>query len=232
MIAHVEHATIGPLQALGVAGQAVGHAGRGADAAADARPAHRRGAAARSRLQRRRHRAQLRAEQRVDLSHGNLRSSASDVHRDDRAREAARPPSAARANDEAARDFERVPRQIAVPLFRQVANVLKADGYLVHRLHAGGQRPADVGPRGRGLHRADARHDGRRAAGDRPHQPRPRPPRRSKPSAPIGAPARLTEDRRAGVPAEGAGSVRRTMNDDRGETRWIRRRLRVSATLR
>ena len=42
------------LQMLGVADQAVGHAGRGADAAADARPAHRGGARAGARAERRR----------------------------------------------------------------------------------------------------------------------------------------------------------------------------------
>ena len=45
---------------------------------------------------------------------------------------------AARARRRGDARLRRVPRSRGVPLFRQVANVLRAEGYHVQRLHAGG----------------------------------------------------------------------------------------------
>ena len=132
---------------------------------------------ARSRIQRRRDRRAARGSRSSDR-HGNLRRpQAACTETIERAKQHGRR-APRRAPTQAARDYERVPAKVAVPLFRQVANALKAEGYAVHGVHAGGQRAPDVGPsRGR-LHRADARHHRRRRRASSAHVSRtPRPPR-------------------------------------------------------
>ena len=165
--ATIEHATIGPLQALGIPiklsdtpgavrtpppqlGQHTDAVlqrdlGLSADAIAASAPAA------------------------GDLArHGNLRRpEATILQTIDRAKQQVGG-AARRANDEAdARLRGRSSTRIAVPLFRQVANVLRAEGLAVQRVHAVRQRPPDVGSQRRGLHRAVPRHCQRPAAGRR-----------------------------------------------------------------
>ena len=127
MIAMVEHATIGPLKALGVPVKLSDTPGAvrtppptlGQHTDAVLR--------ARSRIQRRRDRRVARGS-RSSNRHGNLPRPQT-AHRDDRARAKAGrgAPRPQRARRRATSTSSC--RTIAVPLFRQVANALKADGY-------------------------------------------------------------------------------------------------------
>ena len=126
MIAMVEHATIGPLKALGVPvklSETPGAVrtppptlGQHTDAVLRAR----------SRIQRRR-------DRRVAPAAGHLTAMEISLVRKrltdtiDRAKKQAADRRG--RGDQAARDFEVFLQKIAVPLFRQLANALKADGY-------------------------------------------------------------------------------------------------------
>ena len=210
MIAMVEHATIGPLKALGVPvklsdtpgavrtppptlGQhtdAVLRHDLGFSADADRRPAPAEG----------------------DLKrHGNLRCPQT-TDRDDRAREEAgrRSPRAQRSG--VARLRRRFCRRSRCRSSARSPTPCKADGYAFTVFTPSGSvRLMSDRSRG-GLHRAVARHRRRSAAGDGPDQPHPRPPRDRRRAR--DRHARDADRRRAaGVSAEGAGS--RSSNDRR-----------------
>ena len=157
----------------GHAAEAVGHARVDPHGAADARPAHRRRPDRRARIRARAGRRAARERNRLmEISEVRQR-----VLADHRPREARRG-RAARADRRSVARVRGVSRTVAVPLFRQVADALKAEGYSFTVFTPGRQRAPDVGQGSRGLHRAHARHDRQSTGGARPHQPRARPARR------------------------------------------------------
>ena len=79
--------------------------------------------------------------------------------------------------DEATREFEVFLDRIAMPLFRQIANVLRAEGYPFTVSRRGGSVRLVSDRSAERLHRADARHDRRASRRSSATQPQPRPPR-------------------------------------------------------
>ena len=153
MVVDVEHAKAGHASSARHAAEAFGHASCGPHRAADSRRAHRGRPYAGSWPDRRRDLGASRERYRL--------MEISEVRR--RVREtidrAKRQAAERRARvDEAAREYAVFLEQIAVPLFRQVANALKAHGYSFHGLHAGRQRAPDVGQKLGRLHRTVSRH--------------------------------------------------------------------------
>ena len=125
--------------------------------------------AQRSGLERRRDR-QLRARQ-VSLIVMEISDVRKRILADRSSARSARPPSGAPRNDEAGTRLRRVPRsdrRAAVPAGRQRAARRRLP---VQRLHAGGQRPADVGQAADDYIELSLDTTGDDAAGDRPHQP-------------------------------------------------------------
>ena len=95
-------------------------------------------------------------------------------------------------NDEAAREYEAFLEQLAVPLFRQVANVLRAEGYLFNVFTPGGsvRLMSDDPPTTTSSWRST-----RRATpdADRPNEPRARRPRHRRRKLVLNATAAIRE---------------------------------------